>query len=130
MVRELSKAPVCFLFDCCAFYCEVCIESVYSSEKTRIRLVLLYQIHESFCSITRCVSLCLVYCLLLFRRIFGVWSSKFAHRGHLVAPFLSPNPNPHLNRIFLFFNHVFPSHFCMQYCCTNPFDLQERASPI
>ena len=25
MVRELSQAPVCFLFDCCIFYCEDCV---------------------------------------------------------------------------------------------------------
>ena len=25
VVRELSKAPVCFLFDCCIFYCEICV---------------------------------------------------------------------------------------------------------
>ena len=64
MVRELSQAPVCFLFDCGIFIARFMSLSCYSSAKTRIRLAKLYQINESFCSITHCVLLCLVYCLV------------------------------------------------------------------
>ena len=63
MVRELSQEPVCFLFDCCIF-ARFALFSCYSSAKTRIRPVKLYQINESFCSITCCASLHLVYCLI------------------------------------------------------------------
>ena len=42
VVRELSKAPVCFLFDCCIFIVRFMSLSWYSSAKTRIRPVKLY----------------------------------------------------------------------------------------
>ena len=64
VVRELSKATVCFLFDCCIFIVRFMSLSCDSSVKTRIQPVKSYQINKSFCSITRCVSLCLVYCLI------------------------------------------------------------------
>ena len=50
----------------------------------------------------RCCALCIV--LLLLRRVFGVRSSKFAHRGRHATVISSSNPNlnPHLNRIFDF----------------------------
>ena len=64
MVRELSQAPVSFLFDCCIFSARFVSSSCYSSLKTRIQPVKSYQINESFCSITCCASLCLVHCLI------------------------------------------------------------------
>ena len=64
VVRELSQAPVCFLFDCCIFIARFMSLSCYSSAKTRIQLLKSYQIYESFCSITHCVSLHLVYHLI------------------------------------------------------------------
>ena len=78
VVRGLSKHQSAFLFDCCVFIARFALLSCYSSAKTRIRPVKLYQINESFCSITCCALLCIVYRLLLFRRVFGVRSSKFA----------------------------------------------------
>ena len=61
MVRELSKHQGAFLFDCCVFIVRFTSSSCYSSAKTRIRLVKSYQINESFCSITRCALLRIVY---------------------------------------------------------------------
>ena len=61
MVRELSKHQSAFLFDCCVFIARFASLSCYSSAKTRIRLVKSYQINESFCSITRCALLRIVY---------------------------------------------------------------------
>ena len=44
MVRELSQAPVCFLFDCCVFIARFASLSCYSSAKTRIRPVKSYHL--------------------------------------------------------------------------------------
>ena len=41
-----------------------------------------------------------------------------------------PEPEPAFESHFRFFNRVFPSHFCTQYYCTKPLDLQECASPV
>ena len=61
MVRELSKRQSASLFDCCVFIARFALLSCYSSAKTRIRPVKSYQINESFCSITRCALLRIVY---------------------------------------------------------------------
>ena len=47
---------------------------------------------------------------------------EFATLLKFLSP--NPNPNPHLNRVFRFFNHVFPSRFCTRYYCTDHSDLQ------
>ena len=145
MVRELSKHQGAFLFDCCVFIARFASSSCYSSAKTRIRLVksYSYQINESFCSITRCALLRIVY-------HFIVVSTRFRCPELQVRPLsspryrafeLEPKPEPafeshfrFFNRVFpfafRFFNRVFPSRFCMRYYCTYPSDLQLRASPI
>ena len=61
MVRGLSKHQSAFLFDCCVFIARFASLSCYSSAKTRIRPVKSYQINESFCSITHCALLHIVY---------------------------------------------------------------------
>ena len=61
MVRGLSKHQSAFLFDCCVFIARFVSLSCCSSAKTRIRPVKLYQINKSFCSITCCALLCIVY---------------------------------------------------------------------
>ena len=113
MVRELSKHQGAFLFDCCIFIARFASSSCYSSAKTRIRPVKSYQINESFCSITRCVLLRIVY-------RFIVVSTRFRCPEIEVRPLsspryrafeLEPEPDSHLNRIFDFFNRVFPSRF-------------------
>ena len=44
VVRELSEAPECFLFDCCIFIVRFVSLSCYSLEKTRICWVKSYQL--------------------------------------------------------------------------------------
>ena len=61
VVRGLSKHQSAFLFDCCVFIARFALSSCYSSAITRIQPVKSYQINESFCSITRCALLCIVY---------------------------------------------------------------------
>ena len=143
MVRELSKHQGAFLFDCCVFIVRFASSSCYSSAKTRIRPVKSYQINESFCSITRCALLRIVY-------RFIVVSTRFRCPELQVRPLSSPRyrhfepepePEPAFESpfrffqsrfpfAFRFFNRVFPSRFCTQYYCTYPLDLQLRASPI
>ena len=131
-VRGLSKHQSAFLFDCCVFIARFVSLSCYSSAKTRIRPVKSYQINESFCSITRCALLRLVY-------RFIVVSTRFRCPELQVRPLsspryrdfeLEPEPKPAFESHFRFFNRVFPSRFCTRYYCTHPSDLQSRASPI
>ena len=130
MVRELSNHQSAFLFDCCVFIARFALLSCYSSAKTRIGLVKSYQINESFCSITHCALLCIVY-------RFIVVSTRFQCPELPVRPLsspryrnfeLEPKPEPAFESHFRFFNRVFPS--CTRYYCTHPLDLQSRASPI
>ena len=132
MVRGLSKHQSAFLFDCCFFIARFVSFSCYSSAKTRIRPVKLYQINESFCSITRCALLCIVYRFIVVSTRF--WCPELQVRP-LSLPRsrdfeLEPEPKPAFESHFRFFNRVFPSHFCTRYYCTHPSDLQSRASPI
>ena len=132
MVRGLSKHQSVFLFDCCIFIARLASLSCYSSAKTRIRPVKSYQINESFCSITRCALLCIVY-------RFIVVSTRFRCPELQVRPLSSPRyrefepepePKPASESHFSILNRVFRSRFCTQYYCTHPSDLQSRASPI
>ena len=113
MVRELSKHQSAFLFDCCVFIARFASSSCYSSAKTRIRPVKSYQINESFCSITRCALLRIVY-------RFIVVSTRFRCPELQVRPLssprsrafeLEPEPEPAFESHFRFFNRVFPSRF-------------------
>ena len=61
MVRGLSKHQSAFLFDCCVSIVRFASLSCYSSAKTRIQPVKSYQINESFCCITCCALLRIVY---------------------------------------------------------------------
>ena len=83
MVRGLSKHQSAFLFDCCIFIARFTSLCCYSSAKTRIRPVKSYQINESFCSITRCALLRIVY-------RFIVVSTRFRCPEHQVRPLSSP----------------------------------------
>ena len=113
MVRELSKHQSAFLFDCCVFIARFASSSCYSSAKTRIRLVKLYQINESFCSITCCA-------LLRIEYRFIVVSTRFRCPELQVRPLSlprsrdfepEPEPEPAFESHFRFFNRVFPSCF-------------------
>ena len=114
MVRELSKHQGAFLFDCCVFIARFASSSCYSSAKTRIRPVKSYQINESFCSITRCALLRIVY-------RFIVVSTRFRCPELQVRPLsspryrdfeLEPEPEPAFESHFSIFSIAFsPSHF-------------------
>ena len=113
MVRELSKHQGALLFDCCVFIARFASSSCYSSAKTRIRLVKSYQINESFCSITRCALLCIVY-------RFIVVSARFRCPELQVRPLssprycafeLEPEPEPAFESPFRFFQSRFPFAF-------------------
>ena len=113
MVRELSEHQGAFLFDCCVFIARFVSSSCYSSAKTRIRPVKSYQINESFCSITRCALLRIVYRFIIV-------STHFRCPELQVRPLsspryrafeLEPEPEPAFKSHFRFFNRVFPSRF-------------------
>ena len=113
MVRELSKHQSAFLFDCCIFIARFASSSCYSSAKTRIRPVKSYQINESFCSITRCALLRIVY-------RFIVVSTRFRCPELQVRPLSSPRyrafepepePEPTFESHFSFFQSRFPFAF-------------------
>ena len=132
MVRGLSKHQSAFLFDCCVLIARFTSLSCYSSAKTRIRPVKSYQINESFCSMSCCALLRIVYRLI-------VVSTRFRCPELQVRPWslpryrdfeLEPEPKPAFESHFRFFNRVFPSRFCTRYYCNRPSDLQSRASPI
>ena len=130
MVRELSKHQCCFLFDCCIVIARFTSLSCYSSAKTRIQPVKSYQINESFCSITHCVLLRIVYHLIAVSTRFRLLELQVRPLSLPCYCFFEPKPEPAFESHFCFFNRVFPSRFCMQYYCTHPLDLQEHASPI
>ena len=115
VVRELSKHQSAFLFDCCVFIARFTSSNCYSSAKTRIRPVKSYQINESFCSITRCALLRIVY-------RFIVVSTRFRCPELQVRPLSSPRyryfelepepePEPAFESPFVFFQSRFPIAF-------------------
>ena len=142
MVRELSKHQGAFLFDCCVFIARFASSSCYSSAKTRIRPVKSYQINESFCSITRCALLHIVYHFIVVSTRFRCPELQVRSLGSPCYRDFEPEPEPEpafeshfrfqsrFPFAFRFFNRVLPSRFCMRYYCTHPSDLQSRASPI
>ena len=130
VVRVLSKHQSAFLFDCCVFIARFASLSCYSSAKTRIRPVKLYQINESFCSITFCALLHIVYRSIVVSTCFRC--PELPVRLLSLPRYRDFEPEPELafESHFRFFNRVFPSRFCTRYYCPNPSDLQKRASPI
>ena len=125
MVRELSKHQGAFLFDCCVFIARFASSSCYSSAKTRIRPVKSYQINESFCSITRCALLRIVY-------RFIVVSTRFRCLELQVRPLSSPRyrafepepePEPAFELHFSIFHSRFPIAFLYAILLYLPFGL-------
>ena len=130
MVRELSKHQSASCLIVAFVIAKFASLSCYSSVKSRIRPVKPYQINESFCSITRCVSLHLVYCLIVALTHFGCPELEVCPLSSPHYIFFKPEPKPAFELHFRFFNRIFPLCFCMRYYCTHPSDLQESASPI
>ena len=125
VVRGLSKHQSAFLFDCCVFIARFVSLCCYSSAKTRIRPVKSYQINESFCSITRCALLCIVY-------RFIVVSTHFRCPELQVPPLrspcyrdfeLKPEPEPAFESHFLIFQSRFPIAFLYAILLYSPFGL-------
>ena len=107
MVRQLSEAPECFLFDCCILIARFTSLSCYSLVNTRIRLVKSFQINKWFCSITHCALLHIVYCLIAV--LTCLRCPEFQSLPcEFTALLLSPNPNLTLN---LHLDHHFRSPF-------------------
>ena len=121
MVRELSKHQSASCLIVAFVIARFVSLSCYSSAKTRIRPVKLYQINESFCSITRCASLRLVYCLIVVSMHFRCPELQVRLLSLPHYFFFEPKlkPKPTFESHFRFFNHVFPLHFCTQYYCTH-----------
>ena len=113
MVRELSKHQGAFLFDCCIFIARFASSSCYSSAKTRIRPVKSYQINESFCSITRCALLRIVYRLIVVSTLFRCPELQVRPLGspRYLDFELEPEPESAFESHFRFFNRVFHSRF-------------------
>ena len=111
MVRELSKHQGAFLFDCCVFIARFASSSCYSSAKTRIRPVKSCQINESFCSITRCALLRIVYRFIVVSTPFRCPELQVRplglprYRDFELEP--EPEPEPAFESHFRFFSIAF-----------------------
>ena len=125
MVRELSKHQSAFLFDCCISIVRFASLSCYYSAKTRIRPVKSYQINKSFCSITRCALLRIVY-------RFIVVSTRFRCPELQVCPLsspryrdfeLEPEPEPAFESPFSIFQSRYPIAFLYAILLYTPFGL-------
>ena len=125
MVRGLSKHQSAFLFNCCVFIARFASSSCYSSAKTRIQPVKSYHINESFCSITRCALLRIVY-------HFIVVSTRFRCPELQVRPLSlpryqafepEPEPEPAFESHFRIFQSRFPIAFLYAILLYSPFGL-------
>ena len=94
MVRELSKHQCAFCLIVMFVIVRFASLSCYSSAKTRIQPVKLYQTNESFCSITCCVSLCLVYHLIAVSMRFWCLDLKVCPLSLPCYFYFEPKPEP------------------------------------
>ena len=103
MVRELSMHQQCAFCLIVAFVIvRFALLSCYSSAKTRIRAVKSYQINESFCYITCCVLLRLVYHLIAVSTHFWSLELQACPLSSPCYSFFEPKPKP---------NPTFELHF-------------------
>ena len=123
MVRGLSKHQSAFLFDCCVFIARFALLSCYSSAKTRIRPVKLYQINESFCSITRCVLLRIVYRFIVLSMHFRCPELQVRPLSLPRSREFEPKPEPTFELHFRFFQSCFPIAFLYTILLYSPFRL-------
>ena len=132
MVTELSKHQSASCLIVAFFIARFVSLSCYSSAKTSIRPIKSYPINESFCSITRCALLHIVYRSIVISTRFRCLELQVRPLSSLCYYFfvLEPEPKPAFESHFRFFHRIFPSRFCTQYYCTYPSDLQLHASPI
>ena len=108
MVRELSKHQSVSCLIVAFVIARFASLSCYSSVKTRIRPVKLYQINEFFCSITHCVSLHLVYRLIAVLKLFWCLELQVCLLCSPCYYFFEPKlePDPAFESHFQFFNCV------------------------
>ena len=115
VVREMSKHPCAF----CLFVAFVIVRfaslSCYSSAKTRIQPAKSYQINESFCSITHCASLHLVYHLIAVSMHFKCPELQVCLLSSTCYFYFEPKPKPKpaLESHFLIFQSCFPIAFLL-----------------
>ena len=102
MVRKLSKHQSASCLIVVFVIARFTLLSCYSSAKTRIRLVKSYQIKESFCSITHCASLHLVYHLIVVSTHFRCPELQVRQLSLPHYYFFEPEPEP---------EPAFESHF-------------------
>ena len=125
MVRELSKHQSVFLFDCCIAIARFVSLSCYSSVKTRIQPVKSYQINESFCSITCCALLRIVYRFIVVSTHFRCPELQVCllslPRYCIFEP--EPEPEPAFELHFSIFHLHFPIAFLYAILLYSPFGL-------
>ena len=99
--------------------------SCYSSAKTRIRPVKSYQINESFCSITRCALLRIVYHFIVVSTCFWCLELQVCPLSLPRYYFfeLEPEPEPAFESHFHFFQSCFPIMFLYAILLYSPFGL-------
>ena len=125
MVRELSKHQSVSCLIVAFVIARFTSLSCYSSTKTRIQPVKSYQINMSFCSITCCASLHLVYCLIAVLMHFQCPELQVcllsSPRYYIFKP--EPKPKPTLESHFQFFQSRFPIAFLYMILLYSPFGL-------
>ena len=102
VVRELSKHQSASCLIVAFVIARFALLSRYSSAETKIRPVKSYQINESFCSITRCVSLHLVYCLIAVSTRFRCSELQVCQLSSRCYYFFEPEPEPAFESYFCF----------------------------
>ena len=125
MVRELSKHQSASCLIVAFVIARFASLSCYSSAKTRIQLVKSYQINESFCSITCCASLCLVYCLIVVLMRFRCLELQVNPLSLPRYYFFEtePKPEPAFELHFSIFQSHFPVAFLYVILLYSPFGL-------
>ena len=125
MVRELSKHQSASCFIVVFVIARFASSSCYSSAKTRIRLVKLYQINESFCSITRCALLRIVYHFIVVSTRF--WCPELQVHPLSLPCYRDfepePKPEPAFESHFSIFQSRFPIAFLYAILLYSPFGL-------
>ena len=109
MVRELSMHQSASCLIVAFVIVRFASLSCYSSMKTRIRPVKSYQINESFCSITHCALLGIVYHLIVVSTCFRCPELQVCPLSlpHYLFFEPEPEPEPAFELNFRFFNRVF-----------------------
>ena len=123
MVRELSKHQSASCLIVVFFIVRFASLSCYSSAKTRIRPVKLYQIKESFCAITRCALLRIVYRFIVVSTRFQCPELQVRQLSSPCYYFFRGQTRTAFESHFRFFQSRFPSAFLYSILLYLPFGL-------